>query len=293
MATPSTKDDIVAQGDLSATTTTTGEEEGEDPTSTPTTQQEQHLAARRNTTSSNTKRSNTTTNNKNKNNKRHGARNQHRHQQLCKWIMDHFPIATPLQKGDLVVDVAGGKGELAARLTMCHQLHVLMIDPRLADLPTTFERTVLPKLPKRHQTRFQQRTTEHPDFLKDVLNERFQQLDIVFDESTVESNSVLQEALRNCQLIIGMHADGATECIIDVALQFQKPFLVIPCCVFPNLFQQRTVMDIDEDTGVEKRVQVRSHDQFCRYLLAKDKRFRQVVLPFEGRNVAILWDGNE
>ena len=40
-----------------------------------------------------------------------------------------------------------------------------------------------------------------------------------------------------------------------------------------------------------KRVTVRTHDQFCKYLLAKDPRFVMETLPFEGRNIAIWWDG--
>jgi hypothetical protein len=37
---------------------------------------------------------------------------------------------------------------------------------------------------------------------------------------------------------------------------------------------------------------VRSHEQFRRYLVAsKDTRFKMETLPFEGRNVAIWWDG--
>jgi len=105
---------------------------------------------------------------------------------------------------------------------------------------------------------------------------------------------------------VGLHADGATEAIVDAALLYRKPFVVVPCCVFPNLFRDRYVrvplVDAPEDGGdagqesgarivEEKRVPVRTHEQFCRYLLEKDQRFMREVLPFEGRNVAIWWDG--
>jgi len=39
-----------------------------------------------------------------------------------------------------------------------------------------------------------------------------------------------------------MHPDQATESIVDFALHFNKPFAVIPCCVFPRLFPNRFVV---------------------------------------------------
>ena len=38
-------------------------------------------------------------------------------------------------------------------------------------------------------------------------------------------------------------------------------------------------------------VPVRNHEQFCRYLALKDSHFVVETLPFEGRNIAIWWDG--
>jgi hypothetical protein len=214
--------------------------------------------------------------------RRHGARNQHRHKHFCKWIMDSFD----LKEGDLVVDVAGGKGELAARLAVCHQLNVLLVDPRPANVIATFKSSVLPKLPKRHQERMRERCSENEAFLDQVFRERFRQLQVYFDDSTLHSNHELNVSLQTCKLIIGMHSDGATEFIVDAALKYNKPFVVVPCCVFPNLFNQRFLY-INEKT-----IPVRSHAQFCQFLLEKDTRFTRATLPFEGRNVAILWNGD-
>ena len=83
-----------------------------------------------------------------------------------------------LSAGDLVVDVAGGKGELAARLAICHQLNVVLVDPRRADVLQTFLSLVLPKLPKRHQQRMEQKCRENPEFPSQVFQERFDQLEI-------------------------------------------------------------------------------------------------------------------
>jgi len=219
---------------------------------------------------------------------RHGARNQHRHKELCRWIMEHFN----LKEGDLILDIAGGKGELAARLTICHKLNVLMVDPRPADIQGTFKSLVLPKLPKRHQLRMAERQKVEPAFLRTVFQERFRQLTTLFDEHSIDTNEELKKAFEKCSLIIGMHADSATESIVDVALKHKKPFVVVPCCVFPNLFNQRFLYHHSDDnkdsSSSNKPIPVRTHEQFCQYLLAKDKSLQHLTLPFEGRNVAIV-----
>jgi hypothetical protein len=102
----------------------------------------------------------------------------------------------------------------------------------------------------------------------------------------------LHTSVQNAALLIGLHSDGATEAIVDAALYYGKPFVVVPCCVFPNLFTNRYIYVSTEDEQT-KQVPVRSHEQFCQYLLDKDTRFKREILPFEGRNVAIWWDGQQ
>jgi len=85
--------------------------------------------------------------------------------------------------------------------------------------------------------------------------------------------------------------DGATEAIVDCALKYQKPFVVVPCCVFPNFFPMRTISVDLEDGNPPQITPVRTWEQFCTYLLRKDPRFVREELPFEGRNIAIWWDG--
>jgi hypothetical protein len=213
---------------------------------------------------------------------RHGARNQHRHKIICKWLLERFPLA----ENSLILDVAGGKGELASRLTMCHHLRVVMVDPRPADISSVYCKTVLTKLPKKWQQRVQNQIGENPTFVEDILKLRFRQLCMCFDDGTAADCLELNDAIQESCLIIGMHADGATEAIVNAALQYNKAFVVIPCCVFPNLFAQRFILD---EQG--RKADVRNHDQFCQFLVEKDNRFRMEILPFEGRNVAIWWDG--
>jgi len=258
-----------------------------------------------------------------------------------------------------VLDVAGGKGELAARLCVCHGVpSVVLVDPRPSDPLRCFETVVLRQLPGKWQRRLKDRRDADPAFLKSLFEERFRQLEMYFDvdaATAAEPSTELSSAVERSSLIVGLHADGATEAVVDVALRCNKPFVVVPCCVFPSLFPERRVgvavdtnyngqegegiggasattgaratgdeangektKNGDKDAGNGRRrgveggaaaaaaattndatttttaaatVPVRTYEQFCRYLLQKDPRLRMSVLPFEGRNIAIWWDG--
>jgi hypothetical protein len=226
----------------------------------------------------------------NKNRKRHGARNQHRHKFFVRWLLKTFPdqLATGNDNSvqhHHVLDVAGGKGELSARLCLCHGLHVRMIDPREANIAECYEQLILPRLPNKWQQSIEKQRAENPTFVQDLLTDRFKQMVACFDEHSLQTSYELQVYVERASLLIGLHADGATEAIVDAALSYNKPFVVVPCCVFHRQFRDRRVY---EDG---KLVPVRSHEQFCKYLAQKDPRFHVETLPFEGRNTAVWWDG--
>lgn len=253
-----------------------------------------------------------------KRNKRHGARNQHRHKNMTKWIVKTFPnsikeakeiqipdavsdgtnISTKSTDTRHILDVAGGKGELSARLTLCHALNVRMVDPRPANIYECFHKNVFRSLPKKWQQRI---NSQDPSVIQGVVHRRFSQFVACFPmdggdilQELKQNDGELLEAVQNSTLIIGMHADGATEAIVEIALHYSKPFVVVPCCVFPNLFRHRQVPvfdDAENPSVVTKMVPVRNHEQFCQYLALKDSHFVVETLPFEGRNTAIWWDG--
>ena len=49
----------------------------------------------------------------------------------------------------------------------------------------------------------------------------------------------LGDAIARCDVLVGMHPDQATEPVVDAAIALGKPFAVVPCCVFPELFPDR------------------------------------------------------
>jgi hypothetical protein len=233
--------------------------------------------------------------------KRHGSRNQDKSKRFVQWLLQTFPHLLNNNNNETadnrpILDVAGGKGEVAARLCVCHHKKVIMVDPRISDPLSCFLSTVLPKIPNKWQQRLQNQLNNEPAFLHNLFEKQFAQLVSYFDETTLDDHPKLQKAIESSCLLLGLHADGATEAIVKTALTYNKPFVVVPCCVFPNLFPQRMVQqknDNNNNNNDEEQVlvPVRTTEQFCQYLLSMDPRLQTAILPFQGRNVAIFWDG--
>ena len=110
------------------------------------------------------------------------------------------------------------------------------------------------------------------DVLEDEDVARFEHF---AEEFWGDLDGVLGSAIRDCDVLVGMHPDQATEPIIDAALRLNKPFAVVPCCVFPDLFPERVARD---------GAPVRSYAQFLEYLRSKDPGIETAYLPFQGRS---------
>ena len=81
-----------------------------------------------------------------------------------------------------------------------------------------------------------------------------------------------------------MHADGATEGIVDFALRRGKPFAVVPCCVY-----SKEAAELRRDPTSGLRMSTMSYPAFIKYLVAKAPgRIRTATLPFEGKNVVVF-----
>lgn len=179
--------------------------------------------------------------------KRHGARNQHKIKFFLRWVAETFPTAmasTVIRQDDervppkgnntddseffahpLILDVASGKGELSARLCFCNRQRVVLVDPRPADVEQCYTDVVLRGLPKKWQQRLRDKQASNPYVLTQAMQARVRQLTMYFDSDAVAQNTLLRTAVQHASLLIGMHADGATEAIVDVALEYEKPFV--------------------------------------------------------------------
>ena len=116
----------------------------------------------------------------------------------------------------------------------------------------------------------------------------------------------------------GAPSNQATDAIVDLAVQFRKPWAVVPCCVFPNLFTKRRTPAGDEvrtqcvtrlcrpighpnvchltchptchpHVSCCWRNEVRTYEQLCEYLVHRVPGTRSELLAFEGRNRMLWW----
>lgn len=171
------------------------------------------------------------------------------------WLLDTFGLDF-LRNGSGVLDVAGGRGNLAFELFTMRGIPCTTIDPR----EQKFTRKQLqalqrdPKARARGAPRYVKRLFD-PDLWQEVE---------------------FSDLLTSCSICVGMHPDEATEPIVDFALQFKKPFAVVPCCVFPTAFPDRKLLG----------QHVVTHAQFVEFLVQKSGG-ATTHLPFQGLNTVV------
>lgn len=96
----------------------------------------------------------------------------------------------------------------------------------------------------------------------------------------------------NCSVIVGLHPDQPTAALVDCAGGLGKPFVVLPCCVFPDrYFHRRTCGHADRKAVCncgDRCTAVRTHGDLCRHLTARGNDGTETtLLDFGGRNVVV------
>ena len=170
------------------------------------------------------------------------------------WIVTKFG-EDRLREG-LILDVAGGSGDLAFELATRRGLACAVVDPRP------------PKL-KKWQVKYRKK---HPGAKEPRHYQAY------FDCSFLTTHSILPSSV--C-LVVGLHPDQATEPLVSTALHLGLSFCVIPCCVFSSAFPERRMKDGSSPS---------SYEQFCDYLKEKDGRMGEERLPFMGKNKVLFLD---
>ena len=180
-----------------------------------------------------------------------------RHSEFATWLLDTFGRAT-LEKGP-ILDVAGGKGALAWELQCVHGIDCVTLDPRFRK-PLCRRRR---KLLRKRAAGSNGAAAREPGHVRGLLDSVF--------EASPEGRSLL----AGCSAVVGLHADEASEAIVDAGLKYGKPFAVVPCCVFRDLFPAL------------RKADVASHADFCDYLLQKDAGVGMGFLRCVGKNKVI------
>ena len=146
-----------------------------------------------------------------------------RFQLLHNWLINHYQLCK-------AADVGGGKGLLAYLLNQSGW-NVTIIDPVTQILPRTFKDL--------HKTR----TTLTPDKRKDV-----KRIDKPFEI----------EMAKEFDLLVGLHAHGSNLKIIDACKEYNKEFVLLPCCVIgepvetkPGINWLESLVDYAQNKGFE------------------------------------------
>lgn len=161
---------------------------------------------------------------------------------VSEFIIETFGIER-LKKGH-ILDIAGGKGLISYYLSKDYKLNCYVIDPRST------------KLPKKELKE-----------LKDLNMKTIQK----------EFNEDLIDLIKGASLIFGLHPDQASDSIVNISLKYSKNFFIIPCCVFPNLFQRK----------LKNGKQVIDYTEYIEYLKENIKDYKMKYLNFQGRNQVI------
>ncbi len=199
----------------------------------------------------------------------HDLKSRHRRASVfASWLKEEFPDRLD-DESTAVVDVAGGKGELAIELKvrLRSRSKVVVVDPR-----ATAEVVRMSKWQRKmvRKMREEEEGAEAAALMPGRIGKMF-------------GADVMRE-LGKVSLVVGLHPDEATEALVDVAVSASVPFAVVPCCVFARSFPGRRMRG-DSDQEEEPR----TYEEFCRYLGQKAEGVREARLGFRGRDKVLYW----
>ena len=215
-----------------------------------------------------------------------------------------------------VLDVAGGRGRMALELCLERNVPCTVVDPRYSKFSNFTTRRIVklaieemedcgkqkgetnPEPKDRSGATvvdcpillpvskfFSEKDDEHPSPSEKTsrITSYMRRVGFEFHKCLFDER-YCQDAIRNnsrwtkSAIVIGMHPDEATEAIVDEAIQAGKPFAVVPCCVFPNLYPDRKFSDGRA---------VRTLEDFIRHLSEKHSDIRLQTLDFPGCNTVL------
>jgi len=225
--------------------------------------------------------------------KRVGCRKHNRGVVFRKWLLETFEDVFQDKETVHVLDVAGGKGGVAIPMVLAGY-RTTIIDPRICDLSKNATvknlqyhikmkntKTYMALKEKLGEDTLETTGLPMPDEIREYFLAPPASKQNQHQEKEGGGSSAMLAAKGSASIIVGMHPDEATEHIVDVALQMNLPFAVVPCCVFPR----ENTFRVHPRTGGA----VQTYEDFVEYLCAKaPTRISTATLDFEGRNIVVF-----
>lgn len=218
----------------------------------------------------------------------------HRAAIFCEFLVQEFglqPQGKPTN--DLVLDVAGGRGDLCFQLSALRGIPCTTVDPRGRKLNKEQRKY----LKKQHNQRQQQGDQPNDDANSSIKESKQrnaaywgEHISQWFDSSFLDDDNSDDNDNDNdnryhqkqqhpdlrsrITLIAGLHPDQATEHIVDCALKHNLSFAIAPCCVFPTTKAGKTTLTFQE---------------WCQHLKQKHKDIQQTYMNVQGKNLILYY----
>jgi len=164
---------------------------------------------------------------------------------FAEWLCEVF--GDDLLRGG-VVDIAGGRGELAFELSV-KNIPCIVLDPRCpgGDRPVPWNDWHVSRQ-QRLWLKSQCGLRSYAECQAHVLGCPVRQCQVPVETAIENARTWMKksseaapewEDLCSCQVVVGLHPDQATGGVIELAKELGRPFAVVPCCTFADEFPER------------------------------------------------------
>lgn len=207
----------------------------------------------------------------------------HRAAVVADWLCSIFGLEELRSSG--VVEVAGGRGDLAFELSVKREIPCVVVDPRCPGEEMKLQAWKEFRLSRAQRSWLQSNKkglSNFNDCQQFVASCALRQCKGFITKESVESGSSRSwwaDAVHGCKVVVGLHPDQATGAVVDLALAFDLPFAVAPCCTFADDFPERMLA-----SGAP----VRTYDDLVEWLKARSLGTEVEFLPFQGKNLVVF-----
>ena len=215
-------------------------------------------------------------------------KNERRAAKFVNFLVDEFGY--DYLKNGVILDIAGGKGEVAFECSILRGLRTIVLDPR----PVKTTKKQLRQLKFRLEAQLKVgKGLQVSPLCRFLYHKRYaaRAIDSIQtwfyeDFATLKIEEI--ELVRSASILVGLHPDSATDAIMKVAIRYCKPFAIVPCCVFPTQFPKRRLPNGGR---------VQTYDDLCEYIrnILGTKNGKCKVeegeLDIDGRNKVFFYHG--